>query len=122
MNAECIGLVCRDCGTKIAESEFSLTCPSCGAHARRICGGRLRTELCKDACLRMMTDPIYTSGVPSCLSPTSPLLTGSALAKRKHPSCVPIAMAGKEESPTFTSSSNRSHAVSQGQGNGAVRA
>lgn len=34
MNAECIGLVCRDCGKKITESEFSLTCPSCGAPMR----------------------------------------------------------------------------------------
>lgn len=34
MNAECTGLVCRDCGTRIAESEFSLTCPSCGAPMR----------------------------------------------------------------------------------------
>ena len=34
MNAECTGLVCRDCGTKIAESEFSLACPTCGAPMR----------------------------------------------------------------------------------------
>lgn len=34
MNAECTGLVCRDCGTRIAESEFSLACPTCGAPMR----------------------------------------------------------------------------------------
>ena len=34
MNAKCSGLVCRDCGTKLAESEFSLTCPKCGAPMR----------------------------------------------------------------------------------------
>ena len=34
MNAKCSGLVCRDCGTKLAESEFSLTCPICGAPMR----------------------------------------------------------------------------------------
>lgn len=34
MNAECTGLVCRDCGTRIAESDFSLTCPKCGAPMR----------------------------------------------------------------------------------------
>ena len=36
MNAKCIGLVCRDCGTRIAESEFSLACPKCGAPMRVI--------------------------------------------------------------------------------------
>ena len=46
MNAECIGLVCRDCGTKIAESEFSLTCPSCGAPMRvEFAAGALRKAL-----------------------------------------------------------------------------
>lgn len=34
MNAECTGLVCRDCGTRIAESEFSAACPKCGAPMR----------------------------------------------------------------------------------------
>lgn len=34
MNAECVGLVCRDCGTRISESEFSLSCPKCGAPMR----------------------------------------------------------------------------------------
>ena len=46
MNAECIGLVCRDCGTKIAESEFSLTCPSCGAPMRvEFAAGAIRKAL-----------------------------------------------------------------------------
>ena len=46
MNAECIGLVCRDCGTKNAESEFSLTCPSCGAPKRvEFAAGALRKAL-----------------------------------------------------------------------------
>ena len=34
MNARCSALVCRDCGTTLAESEFSLTCPKCGAPLR----------------------------------------------------------------------------------------
>ncbi|WP_418765150.1 threonine synthase [Mailhella sp.] len=34
MNAQCIGLVCRDCGTRVTESEFSLSCPKCGAPMR----------------------------------------------------------------------------------------
>lgn len=34
MNAVCTGLVCRDCGIRIPESEFSLVCPKCGAPMR----------------------------------------------------------------------------------------
>ncbi len=34
MNAECLGLVCRDCGKGLPESEGALTCPDCGAPLR----------------------------------------------------------------------------------------
>ncbi len=34
MNAECLGLVCRDCGTQISEAEFKGKCPKCGAAMR----------------------------------------------------------------------------------------
>lgn len=34
MDTQCAGLVCRDCGKRIAESEFSLACPVCGAPMR----------------------------------------------------------------------------------------
>lgn len=34
MNAECLGLVCRECGKRVPESEGALSCPDCGAPLR----------------------------------------------------------------------------------------
>lgn len=34
MHAECLGLVCRECGKRVPEAECALSCPDCGAPMR----------------------------------------------------------------------------------------
>ena len=48
MNAKCSGLVCRDCGTTLPESEFSLSCPKCGAPMRVVIPVEVIREALKD--------------------------------------------------------------------------